>query len=32
VARSANLSSVLKVLEINGVQVKIVGKKLIVTP
>jgi ferric-dicitrate binding protein FerR (iron transport regulator) len=32
VARSANLSSVLKVLEINGVQVKIQGKKLIVTP
>jgi ferric-dicitrate binding protein FerR (iron transport regulator) len=32
VARSANLSSVLKVLEINGVQVKMAGKKLIVTP
>ncbi|TDX00289.1 FecR family protein [Dinghuibacter silviterrae] len=32
VARSANLSSVLKVLEINGVQVKVEGKKLLVTP
>lgn len=32
VARSANLSSVLKVLEINGVHVTIAGKKMIVTP
>jgi len=32
VARSASLSSVLKVLEINGVKVTIQGKSLIVTP
>lgn len=32
VARSSNLSSVLKVLEINGVKVTVDGRKLIVTP